>query len=96
MDSYGRMLFAVVIFIVMVAVTIISYSVVVIPTEYVTDTLQDSYTLVSDDMGWDDTDEVNGLLGMIPYFLAGAVVTFIFLMCLWLFAIAHKKEYERY
>lgn len=95
MSTYGRMILATVIFIITIAVTFITYSVVVIPLEYTTDTLQDAYTDISDDMGWDDTEAVNNGIGSMVYFLAGAVVFYIILMVVWLFAMAHKKEYEQ-
>ena len=95
MSRFSRMIIATVILILTVAVAWVTYAVVVVPLEYTTDVLQDSYTEISDDMGWDDTDEVNSGLGSLVYFLAAGVVFLTVLMFLWYFAVAHKKEYEQ-
>lgn len=91
-----RMVIATVLLIVTVAVFIMSYAVVVLPLEYTTSTLQDTYDDIATDMGWDDADETSSLIGMIPYFFAGAIILGIFLLFVWFFAFAQKKEYERY
>lgn len=95
MSSFSRMIIATVILILTISVAWITYAIVVIPLEYTTDALQDSYTKISDDMGWDDADEVNRGLGSFVYFLAAGVVFLTVLMILWYFAVAHKKEYEQ-
>jgi hypothetical protein len=94
MSRFSRMIIATVILILTVSVSWITYAIVVIPLEYTTDALQDSYTEISDDMGWDDSDDMNNSLGALPYFLAGGVVILTVLMFIWYFAVAHKKEYE--
>jgi hypothetical protein len=90
------MLAATLILIVTSSVFIISASVTFIPLEYTIDPLVDSYDSLAENNSWDDSDNVNNLMIMLPYYLAGGVVFGIFLLVLWYFAYAHKKEYERY
>lgn len=90
-----RMVIATVIMILTIAVAIISYAIVVRPLEYTVDALQEAYTDISDDMEWDDTDEVNAQLGSLPYYLAGALVFLIFMVFLWYAIYGHKKEFEQ-
>lgn len=91
-----RMIVGTVVAICTIALFIIGYTVIVIPLEYTVDTLQGTYSDISDDMGWGDKNDVNNTMGMLPYFLAGAVIVGILFTFVWLFAYAHKKEYEQY
>jgi len=91
-----RMLAATLIIIVTSAVFAISYSITSIPLEYTIDPLIDSYDSLAENNSWDDSDDVNNLMLMFPYFLAGGVFFGVFLLVIWYFAYAHKKEYERY
>lgn len=86
-----RMIIATVILIITVLVFIVSYALVVMPLEYTTDALSDTYST----LGFDDTAEVTGLMTNFPYFLAGGVIFGIFLVFIWYFAYAQKKEYEQ-
>lgn len=91
-----RMLAATLILIVTSAVFILSSSITFIPLEYTIDPLMDSYDSLAENNSWNDADEVNNLMLMLPYFLAGGVFFGIMLLVLWYFSYAHKKEYERY
>lgn len=93
-SNYSRMIFATVILILTIAVSWMTYAIVVVPMEYTADALQDAYTVVSDDMGWDDTERVNDGIGAIVWVFAAGVITLTVLMFVWYFAMAHKKEYE--
>jgi len=90
------MLVATVLLIVVVAVFGISYAVISLPLEYTTETLQDTYEDIADDMGWDDGEETSNQLGMNPFYLAAAVVFGVVLFFIWYFAYAQKNENERY
>jgi hypothetical protein len=92
--SYARMIIATIIIIAFIAVAIITYSIVVIPLEYTVDTLQTSYTNISETMHFDNANSVNNTLGLFPWFLAAALLTFIGLIFVWYFVYAHKMEYE--
>ena len=91
-----RMIIGVIILISTLVSFFITYSIVSIPLEYNVDVLSDSYTDVCDDMGWDNDGTVGRLMGSLPYFLAGGVAFGIFLLFIWFFVYAHKKEYEQY
>lgn len=92
--SYARMIIATIIIIIFIAVAIITYAVVSIPLEYTVDTLQTSYGNISDQMGFGNKAEIQNTLGLFPWFLAAALLTFIGLVFLWYFVYAHKTEYE--
>ena len=90
------MLIATVMLIIVIAVFGISYAVVVLPLEYTTDTLQDTYEDIATDRGWDDAENTKNTIGMNVYYLAAAVVIGVGLFFVWFFAYAQKKEYEKY
>lgn len=89
-----RMIIAVVISILLITVFIITYSVVVWPLEYVVDGLLDVYPSIPN-TGVTPAEATN-TLNTLPMFLAGALVVGIASVFIWLFAFAHKKEYEKY
>lgn len=91
-----RMVIATVVLIVTCASFIVAYAVVSLPLEYNTDILGDAYDDIASEQGWDDAEETKNNINMGPWFLAGAVVTGIFLMFVWFIAYAHKDEYEKY
>ena len=91
-----RMLMGTVILIVVVAVFGISYSVIVLPLEYTTQALTDSYSDIASDNNWDDVDSVSTGIKMSVYYLAGAVVFGVGLFFVWFLVYAQKKEHERY
>ena len=93
-SSYGRMILATLMVITVIAVAIMSYSIVVIPLEYTVDVLQDAYTDVDSQMEYGDTDEFNKTILSLPAFLAAGVVFLVILVFIWYFVYAHKKEHE--
>jgi len=95
-EGIGRMIAGVVIFLVIIAVFIMAYAIISLPTEYIADTLSDSYDDIATENGWTDADEHKTLQGMNLYLLAGTVLIAIILFCVWLFAYAQKQEYEQY
>jgi hypothetical protein len=91
-----NMMLATVILIVTITVFAVSYAIVSLPLEYITDPLVNTYDSLAENNSWDDSDEVTNVLTMNPYFLAGGTVFGVLLLVVWYFAYAHKKEHERY
>jgi len=89
-----RMVLAVIIATISIAVFIITYSVISWPLEYVVDALIDIYPSIPNT--GHSTEDATNILLTLPFFLAMSVVIAIASMLIWLFAYAHKKEYERY
>ena len=90
MNQMSRMIVATIILIVTISVFIFSYAVSVMPIEYIVDALMDLSVILGID------GQINGTLGSLPYFLAGAVIIGVLLMFVWYFSMAHKEEYEQY
>jgi hypothetical protein len=91
-----RMLLATVILILTSATFLISYSIVSLPLEYTIDPLLDSYDSLAENNSWNDGDNVNNVMLMLPYFLSGGVLLGVLLISVWYFAYAHKREHEQY
>jgi len=89
-----RMIIAVVIATVSIATFIITYAIISWSLEYVIDALLDIYPSIPNT--GHTTEEAKNVLLTLPFFLAMAVVIAIGSMFIWLFAYAHKKEYEKY
>lgn len=85
---------AIVITCVSVAVFLISYAVVSWPLEYVVDGLIDVYPSIPNT--GHSISEFNNVMKSLVYFFAAALITGIFLLFVWLFTFAHKKEFEKY
>ena len=79
-----------------IAIFGISYAVIVLPLEYTTDSLRDSYDDIATKRGWDDATTTKDLIGMNVYYFAAAVVIGVGLFFVWFIAYAQKKEYEKY
>lgn len=92
----GRMIAAVIIFIVIISVFIMAYAIISLPMEYTADTLSDAYDDIATENGWTDADEHKDMQILNLYFLAGTIVVAIILFIIWLFMYAQKQEYEQY
>ena len=89
-----RMMAAIVITCVSVAVFLISYAVLAWPLEYIVDGLIDVYPSIPNT--GHSISEFNNVMISLVYFFAAAVLIGIILLFVWLFAFAHKKEFEQY
>ena len=90
----NRMVPGVIFFLIMMLTLIIFYAVFHLPLEYTVDSLNDAYEDISTDMGWTDSADVKGTLTVVVWSLAGAVAIGIILLFVYLYALAHKEEYE--
>lgn len=79
-----RMVIGVVILIISIATMIMSYFIMVWPVEYIIDALLPLTPV-----------EHQPTMISLPYFLLASLVIGIFLSFVWLWAYAHKKEYEQ-
>jgi len=93
-SNYGRMIMATVLIIITIGVGYATYAIVSWPLEYTVDAVQDAYDVITDQTGWEDEEHFDQVTGSLPYFLAGAFMFMVFLLIIWYFVYAHKKEHE--
>lgn len=89
-----RMVPGVIFFLVVMLVLIIFFAVFHFPLEYTVDSLNDAYEDISTSQGWTDQATVKGGLTMVVWCFVGAIAVGILLLFVYLFALAHKEEYE--
>ena len=81
--------------IILIFVLIIFWAVAQWPVYYTIDTTRDTYGIIADDQGWDDKDTVGNTLIYIGWLFVGCIIVPIILVFVYLFALAHKREYDR-
>jgi hypothetical protein len=96
----NRMVPGVIFFILIIVTFIMFYAVFNMPLAYTVDSLNKAYVNISDDGaggvkdGWTAPDEIKGTYQVIVWALAGACAVGIGLMFVYLYALAHKQEYD--
>jgi len=87
-------MFAVVAVLVLIFVFVVWYAVMQWPVFYTLDATMDSYDYISNEMGWTDAATVDNTFITLGYLFIACPIGGILLFFLYLFAVAHKKEFD--
>jgi hypothetical protein len=84
----------VIFFICMILILIVFFSSLIWPIEYTNNALDSAYKNISVQQGFNDYDHMHNMMVYLTWAFVGCIAVPIFLLFVYLYALAHKDEYD--